>query len=82
MLGLIDTRHGKQTKGWKALSQKEKKQLIDHTLAGRTGKPQEVAKAVLFLIRDGDYMTGNTLRLDGGYILGGEQVPPMPDGIL
>jgi 3-oxoacyl-[acyl-carrier protein] reductase len=27
-------------------------------------------------------MTGSVLRLDGGYILGGEPVPPMPPGVL
>jgi hypothetical protein len=27
-------------------------------------------------------MTGVVLPLDGGYILGGEKVPEMPDGIL
>ena len=82
MLGLIDTRHGEKTRGWDALSGKEKDQLLSHTLAGRTGKPVDVVKAVMFLIRDGDYMTGSTIRLDGGYILGDEQIPPMPAGII
>jgi len=37
---------------------------------------------VTFLIVDAPYMTGSVLRLDGGYILGGEPVGPMPQGIL
>jgi len=82
MLGLIDTRHGADTKGWKALSDKQKRQLLDHTLLGRTGKPKEVADTVMFLLRNADFMTGSVIRLDGGYILGGENVPPMPEGII
>jgi len=81
-LGLIDSRHGKQTRGWESLPGEVRKKLVAHTLLGRTGTPVDVAKTVMFLIRDADYMTGSTLRLDGGYMLGGEQVPPMPDGIL
>ena len=82
MLGLIDSRHGKGTKGWKALSSKQKKQLNDHTLLKRTGTPDEVAEMILFLINKADYMTGATIRLDGGYLLGGEQVPEMPEGMI
>ena len=56
--------------------------LLAHTLLGRTGTPEEVADAVLFLVRDADFMTGSTIRLDGGYVLGGEEVGPMPDGVV
>ena len=82
MLGLIDHRHGPGTRGWEALSCKEKEQLRAHTLLRRTGSPGEVAQAVLFLIRDADYLTGALIRMDGGYLLGGEEVLPMPHGIL
>ena len=82
MLGLFDTRHGKGTRGWQALTPSERKQLLAHILAGRTGRPEEAAKAVLFLIREAEYMTGSVLRLDGGYVLGGEAVLPVPRGIL
>ncbi len=82
MLGLIDTRHGKKTRGWQALSGKERKKLLAHTLAGRTGRPEEVARTALFLIRNGSYMTGSVIRMDGGYMLGGDRVPPVPGGIL
>lgn len=82
MLGLIDTRHGKGTRGWKALTAKQRGKLMAHTLSGRTGKPAEVAQAVLFMIRHGGYMTGSTLRLDGGYLLGGEEAAKMPPGII
>jgi 3-oxoacyl-[acyl-carrier protein] reductase len=82
MLGIIDTRHGAKTRGWQALSKKQRQQVLDHTLIGRTGTPEEVAQTVLFLLENADYMTGSTLRLDGGFVLGNETVPSMPPGIL
>jgi 3-oxoacyl-[acyl-carrier protein] reductase len=82
MLGFIDTRHGKNTRGWKNLSEKERKHVLDHILLGRTGKPEEVADAVLFLVRDAVYMTGSVIRMDGGYMLGADRIPAMPAGIL
>lgn len=36
----------------------------------RTGAPEEIAGAVLWLIRDATYVTGQTIRIDGGRILG------------
>lgn len=82
MLGLIDTRHGPGTRGWGLLTPAERQALLDHTLLGRTGTPEDVVKAVLFLIRDAPFMTGAVLRLDGGYVLGGERVPEMPKGVV
>jgi len=82
MLGLFETRHGKKTRGWGMLSNEQKESLIDHTLLGRTGAIEDVVKAVLFIIKDAPFMTGSVLRLDGGYVLGGEQVTPIPKGIL
>jgi glucose 1-dehydrogenase len=38
---------------------------------GRMGTPEDVANAVAFLVSDdADYVTGATLRVDGGYLLG------------
>ena len=82
MLGLIDTRHGRDTRGWSELTEEKRSALIDHTLLERTGTPEEVADSVLFLIRDATFMTGTVIRLDGGYILGGEKVPQMPKGVV
>lgn len=82
MLGLIDQRHGPGTRGWDLLSSAQQQALMEHTPLGRTGSVEEVVKAVLFLLRDADFMTGATLRLDGGFVLGGEQPAAMPDGIL
>ena len=82
MLGLIDHRHGEGTRGWALLTDKERTSLLDHTLLGRTGTAEEVAKTLLYMIRDADYMTGTTIRLDGGYILGGEKTGPIPPGVI
>lgn len=82
MLGIFETRHAQGTRGWKeVLTDSEKKSLIDHTLAGRTGSIADVVQAVNFMLR-ASYMNGAVLRLDGGFVLGGEPVPPMPKGIV
>ncbi|MBF0378396.1 MAG: SDR family oxidoreductase [Desulfamplus sp.] len=83
MLGIFETRHAQGTRGWETvLTESEKKAIIDHTLIGRTGNLDDIVKAVLFIIKDAPYMTGSILRLDGGYLLGGQRVPSMPIGIL
>ncbi len=83
MLGMFDSRHAKETRGWsQVLTENEKQSLIDHTLLKRTGTIEDVVKACLFLIKDAPYMTGSVLRLDGGYVLAGEKIPPMPKGII
>ena len=83
MLGVFETRHAEGTRGWETvLTDEEKKAIVDHTLIGRIGRLDDVVKAVLFIIKDAPYMTGTVLRLDGGYLLGGEAVPPMPGGVL
>jgi len=82
MLGIIDHRHGPGTRGWSLLSEKQRQAILAHTLLGRTGTPEEVARAVLFLLEDADFMTGTIIRLDGGFVLGGDRVPPLPEGVL
>ena len=83
MLGVFETRHAQGTRGWQeVLTDREKQALVGHTLAGRTGTVLDVVKAVDFIIKDAPYMTGAVLRLDGGFVLGGESVPPMPEGVL
>ena len=82
MLGFFATRHGEGTRGWELLKDSEKRAIVEHTLLQRTGNLDEIVRAVLFLIQDAPFMTGTVLRLDGGYVQGGEKVPEMPDGIL
>ncbi|OCC16586.1 3-oxoacyl-[acyl-carrier protein] reductase [Dissulfuribacter thermophilus] len=81
-IGFVETRHGPGTRGWSVLTQEQRRSIVDHTLLGRIGTAQDVARAVVFLVRDATFMTGALLRLDGGYVLGGEKVSPMPEGIV
>jgi len=82
MLGFFETRHAEKTRGWGLLTEKQKRALRAHTLLGRTGTIEDAVKAVLYIIKDAEFMTGSVLRLDGGYVLGGEKVGEIPEGIL
>lgn len=82
MLGLVATRHAAMTRGWGLLEADQKQALLDHTLLGRTGTIDDVVKAVRFILDDAPFMSGSVIRLDGGYVLGGEKVSPMPPGVL
>ena len=82
MLGFVDTRHGEGTRGWELLKDSEKEAIVEHTLLERTGDLDDIVKAVFFLVEAAPFMTGAVLRLDGGYVLGGEKVPDMGRGIL
>lgn len=82
MLGFFETRHAQGTRGWGLLNENDKKAIVDHTLLKRTGCPDDIVKAVFFLIRNAPFMTGTTIRIDGGYVLGGEDVPHMPEGVM
>lgn len=44
----------------------EKEKYLKRVPLGRAGSPADVAEAVLFLATTGSYLTGQTLRLDGG----------------
>lgn len=81
MLGFFKSRHGENTKGWNLLSAEQKDAIRKHTLIERTGSINDVVKAVRFILKDAPFMTGSMLRLDGGYVLGGETVAPMPKGV-
>jgi 3-oxoacyl-[acyl-carrier protein] reductase len=82
MLGFVETRHGPATRGWDIISTEEQKAILDHTLLQRTGRIEEVVKMVSFLIFDASFMTGSTIRMDGGYVLGGDKSASMPRGVV
>jgi 3-oxoacyl-[acyl-carrier protein] reductase/pteridine reductase len=44
--------------------------MIGATPAGRAGKGEEIADAVLYFLTAGDFVTGQTLQVDGGMGLG------------
>jgi len=82
MLGFFETRHGEKTRGWGLLTEAQKQALLGHTLMGRAGRINDVVNAVRFLLSGAPFMTGSVLRLDGGYVLGGEETGPMPEGVV
>lgn len=43
-----------------------KQRIISRTFLKRQGNPHDIARAVLFLIRDADYTSGQVLTVDGG----------------
>lgn len=44
----------------------ERRRIIAHTLLKRAGSPDDIARAVAFLIKDAPYVTGTVLPVDGG----------------
>ena len=57
--------------GKNSLSDEEKQTIIRRTSLQREGSPLDIAKAVLFFVRDGEYVTGQWLSVDGGRLLSG-----------
>jgi pteridine reductase len=55
--------------GENSLSEEEKQKIISRTALKRPGSAADIAKAVLFFVRDAEYVTGQVLNVDGGRIL-------------
>ncbi|MBM3860253.1 MAG: SDR family oxidoreductase [Verrucomicrobia bacterium] len=53
-------------------SEAEKRAVRNATLVKRLGSPADAVGAVLFLLENGDFMTGHVLVVDGGRLLAGE----------
>jgi 3-oxoacyl-[acyl-carrier protein] reductase len=61
-----------QSKMTEVLSEEAKNNLLKQIPLGQLGLPENVAKAVLFLVSDdADYITGQVLNVDGGMVMGG-----------
>jgi acetoacetyl-CoA reductase len=54
------------TEMYEAIPDKMKEAILARIPLGRAGTPKEVARAVRYLIVDGDYYTGETLSMNGG----------------
>ncbi len=48
------------------ISEEEKQKTLAQIALGRMGAPEDIAHAVLFLIRDASYVTGQVIAVDGG----------------
>ena len=47
-------------------SVQQQQEILQRIALQRQGDPEDIAKAVLYLCRDADYMTGQILKVDGG----------------
>lgn len=57
------------TEMWEGMPDKVKESVLARVPLGRVGTPQEVGRAVRYLIVDGDYITGATLNINGGLFM-------------
>jgi acetoacetyl-CoA reductase len=55
-----------ETDMYSNIPEKAKESILKRIPLGRVGTPQEVARAARYLIVDGDYITGQTLNINGG----------------
>ncbi len=55
-----------ETEMYRGMPDKVKEAILQRIPLGRVGTPQDVARAVRYLIVDGDYITGQTLNINGG----------------
>jgi pteridine reductase len=51
------------------LSEQSKDEILQRVPLARCGSPDDIAKAVLYLVKDADYVTGQILSVDGGRML-------------
>ena len=50
-------------------SNEDKQEILEKTCLKREGHPTDIAKAILFLVCDADYITGHVIPVDGGRLL-------------
>ncbi len=55
-----------ETEMFEGVPDPARERILNRIPLGRIGRPQEVARAVRFLVEDGDYITGETLSINGG----------------
>ena len=51
------------------IEDEDKRTILDQTVLKRLGSTEDINKAVMFLIKDSDYITGQILNIDGGRTL-------------
>jgi acetoacetyl-CoA reductase len=49
-----------------SIPEEQQQKLLKLVPLGRFGKPEEVARAVRYLVEDGDYITGQSIDINGG----------------
>jgi NAD(P)-dependent dehydrogenase (short-subunit alcohol dehydrogenase family) len=58
-----------ETDMYTVVPEKVKEQIVKRIPLGRVGTSNEIARAVRYLIVDGDYVTGQTLNVNGGIFM-------------
>jgi pteridine reductase len=48
------------------LDEVTRQRIVSRTALKRQGRPEDVARTVLFLVRDADFITGQVIPVDGG----------------
>ncbi len=51
------------------MTDQAKSEILQRTALKRPGQPTDIARTLLFLIRDADYVTGQIIAVDGGRTL-------------
>lgn len=58
-----------ETEMLKSVPEDIRKRILDRIALGRFGRPEEVAKLILFLVTNADYITGQVILIDGGFYI-------------
>ena len=59
-----------ETNMWRSIPTEVQENILARIPMRRVGSPEDVASAVRFLVLDADYMTGQTLNINGGIYIG------------
>ena len=59
-----------ETEMWASVPPNVQEKILDRIPMHRVATPDEIAKGVRFLITEGDYMTGQSLNINGGIYMG------------
>ena len=49
-----------------AMTEERQDEILDRTVLGRAGCEEDIARTLLFLVRDAEYITGQIIAVDGG----------------
>jgi acetoacetyl-CoA reductase len=59
-----------ETEMWNSVPENIQEKILDRIPMHRTAKPYEIARGVRFLVCEADYMTGQSLNINGGIYMG------------
>jgi acetoacetyl-CoA reductase len=59
-----------ETEMWNSVPENIQEKILERIPMHRVAKPEEVARGVRFIAVEGDYMTGQSLNINGGIYMG------------